>query len=216
MIKRPTWILLILLILAIGSYFFFKSHPSASSVATPTALGDKFIFTTADGTLQTLLISDNQGNTFQMLRDPSGTWVITKPTTGVADQSLASAADTQVGALRILTTLDTQPDPTTIQLSNPAHTMEMGFSTKAQHQLEIGALTPTSSGYYVRVDGGTIYVISKAGIDALLNLLTAPPFPATATPTPVTATPTPVTATPISVTATPPPAADTETPTPTP
>ena len=55
-------------------------------------------------------------------------------------------------------------------------------------------MTPTSSGYYVRFDGGKIYVIEQSGIDALLNLLTAPPFPATATPVATaetTSTPTP-------------------------
>ena len=64
----------------------------------------------------------------------------------------------------------------------PADTMELGFVNGANHKIEVGNLTPTSSGYYVRFDGGKIYVIEKSGIDALLNLLTAPPFPATATP----------------------------------
>ena len=65
----------------------------------------------------------------------------------------------------------------------------LGFVSGSTHKIEVGNLTPTSSGYYVRFDGGKIYVIAQSGIDALLNLLTSPPFPATATPV---ATPVPI------------------------
>ena len=47
-------------------------------------------------------------------------------------------------------------------------------------------MTPTGSGYYVRYDDGKIYVISQSGIDAILKLLNAPPYPATETPNPTT------------------------------
>jgi hypothetical protein len=43
-------------------------------------------------------------------------------------------------------------------------------------------MTPISSGYYICYDGRKIYVIEQAGIDALLSLLHACPFPAAATP----------------------------------
>jgi hypothetical protein len=72
--------------------------------------------------------------------------------------------------------------------------MELGFVNGTSHKIEVGNLSPTGSGYYVRFDGEKIYVIEKSGIDAILNLLTAPPFPATATPVPTpetTITPTP-------------------------
>ena len=183
MIKRSTWILLILLILVIGAYFLIKKLPSASSTATPTALGNNFLITKADGTLQNLQIVDTQGHSVQILRNSSGTWMVAQPTVGIADQALASAADTQVGALLIITTLDPQPSLDTVQLSHPADTIELTFSTGIKHTIEIGSLTPTVSGYYVRLDSGNIYVVSRAGIDSLLNLLTAPPYPATETPT---------------------------------
>ncbi len=123
---------------------------------------------------------------FQMQRDFSKTWVITAPSTGIADQALAGAAETQVGALRIVTTLDPAPEAGAVGLVHPAFTFELGFVSGANHKLEIGDLTPTSSGYYVRYDGAKTLVIGQAGIDALLKLLTAPPFPTTATPSATT------------------------------
>jgi hypothetical protein len=194
MVKRSTWILLAILALAVGAYFFIKNRPSKVNTLTPTPTGDSFLITQADGVLQSLRISRNKGNNFQMQRDLSKTWVITAPTSGEADQGLAGAAETQVGALSIITILETPPAPSAVGLSVPAYTMELGFVSGASHKIEVGNMTPTSSGYYVRFDGGKIFVIEQSGIDALLNLLTAPPFPATATPVPTTestSTPTP-------------------------
>jgi hypothetical protein len=200
MIKRPTWILLVILALVIVAYFMIKSHTAATSTEpTPTALGNNFLITQADGKLQRLHIFDNQNRIFQMQRDTSATWIITFPTPGAADQSLAEAAATQVGALRIVTTLDNQLNLGDAGLDSPLYTIELTFSSGIQHVIQIGTLTPTNSGYYVRYDAGNLYVISQSGIDALLNLLTTPPFPATATPVPTvaeTATPTLEVATP--------------------
>jgi hypothetical protein len=193
MIKRPTWILLVILVLAVGAYFFIENRPSKINASTPTATAGSFLITQAQGVLQSLHIVDNKGDTFQMQRDLSKAWVVTAPSSGPADQGLAGAAETQVGALSIVTTLNTPPTLSDIGLAVPADTIDLVFVNGTSHTMEIGNLTPTSSGYYVRFDGGKIYVIEKSGIDSLLNLLTNPPFPPTPTPLPTpetTGTPT--------------------------
>ncbi len=190
MVKRSTWIVLAILALAVGVYFLLKNQPLKAKTISPTPTGGSYLITKADGVLQSLFISDNKGNTFKMQRDLSKSWVITAPTSGAADQGLASAAETQVGALSIVTILNSPPALSAVGLAVPFHTMELGFVSGTSHKIEIGDLTPTGSGYYLRFDGGKIYVIEKSGLDAVLNLLTAPPFPATATPD-TTSTPTP-------------------------
>ncbi len=182
MVKRPTWILLVILALLIGVYFLIKNHSLKSAESTPTPSGNDFLVTQSDGVLQSLRISDQKGDNFQMQRDLSKTWVITAPTSSVADQGLAGAAETQVGALSIVTTLVAPPVLGDVGLGTPAYTIELGFVNGASHKIEVGNLTPTSSGYYVRYDGGEIYVISQSGIDPLLKMLIAPPYPATETP----------------------------------
>ena len=181
MIKRPTWILLIVLILAAGTYLLLKVHPLKSAQPTPTLAGNAFLITQADGLLQSLRISDGKGNIFQMQKDLSKSWVITSPTTGKADQGLAGAAESQVGALSIVTSLSS-PDLAATGLDVPAYTMNVTFVSGMSHKIEVGNLTPTSSGYYIRFDGTKIYIVGQSGIDALSNLLKAPPFPATPTP----------------------------------
>jgi hypothetical protein len=182
MVKRSTWIVLAILALVIGVFFLVRGKSAQTGKLTPTPTQSSYLITPADGVLQSLRIYDNAGNNFRMQRDLSKAWVITAPTSGAADQGLAGGAETQAGALRILLALDSPPAPVSMGLIDAAHTMEMGFVNGKSHKIEVGNLTPTNSGYYVRFDGRKIYVISQSGIDALTNLLKAPPFPATATP----------------------------------
>ena len=194
MVKRSTWILLVILALVVGAYFLIESRPSKVIALTPTATGGSFLIPQVEGVLQSLHIIDNKGNNFQMQRDLSKSWVITAPTSGAADQGLAGAAETQVGSLSIVNTLNTPPDLNAVGLTIPAYTIDLVFVNGTSHKIEVGNLTPTSSGYYIRFDGKKIYVIEQSGIDSLLNLLKTPPFPATATPVPTsesTSTPTP-------------------------
>lgn len=194
MIKRSTWILLVILAVVLVAYFVIKNRlPATSTTATPTALGDNYLVTKSDGTLQSLRISDNKNNVVQMQRDASGTWVVTLPTPAAADQALAGAAETQVGALRVVTILNNQLSLVDAGLETPSYTIDLTFTSGLKHVIQVGTLTPTNSGYYVRYDSGNLFVVSQAGIGALLNLLTAPPYVATATSVPtieVTATPT--------------------------
>jgi len=184
MIKTSTWILLLFLALIVIAFFIVKNHSANFIEATPTLLGNNFLVTQADGTLQSLRIYDQQDHSVQMHRDTNGMWIVTQPTSGPADQSLAAAAETQVVSLRIVTTLDDQLPLVEAGLNSPAYAIELTFIGGGKHVIHVGMLTPTSSGYYVRYDGDSLYVVSQPGIDALLNLLSAPPYSTTETPVP--------------------------------
>lgn len=201
MVRRPAWILLVILALVVGVYIFIKPQASKGNRDTPTPTSNTYLISQADGALQSLRIYGNKGDNFHMQRDLSKTWVITAPKSGVADQGLAGAAEAQVGALRVVTILENPPVASTIGLNDPAYTMDLGFVNNTSHIIEVGSITPTNSGYYIRFDKDTIYIIEQSGIAALLTLLASPPFPATGTPSPIvepTSAPTTVLATPTS------------------
>ena len=197
MIRRSTWILLAVLALFIGAYFYLKAHPLQfyTSTPTPTAAVISFLINKDNDTLTKVVITDAPGNTFQMGRDAAGNWAITKPKSAAADQSQAEAAETQFFALKVVTTLETSPSLDVIGLNPPAYTISLEFSSNRQQVLEVGGLTPTSSGYYIQLEG-KVYVVSQYSIDAVVKLLQNPPYLATPTPVPGTETPIPTTATP--------------------
>ena len=191
MIKRPTWIVLILLVLALGGYFFLRSHPQKSGTPTPTAAGSTFLLPANGPKLRSIRINDQQNNVSLIERDSSGNWNVILPTRAPADQGAAEAAETQVGALSIVTKLATTPAQTAMGLDTPADVIKLVYQDGTQHTIEVGSKTPTGSGYYVRFDGKSLYVISMDGIDPLLQMLSSPPYVPTATPIPPTETPTP-------------------------
>jgi hypothetical protein len=182
MIKRSTLFMLVIFIITFTVYLLLRSRISTTAnEATPTPTTHTYLIMPADGRLEALRIVDNDHHETQIQRSTTGLWEILLPRLGTVNQTLASAAETQIGALKVVSTLNTSPELKDIGLDLASYTMTLIFTGGKQHILEIGASTPTRSGYYVRVDGNSIYIISQDGINALVNLVTSPPYAATET-----------------------------------
>lgn len=201
MICRSTWILLVLLVALVGFAFYLtdrkaKQQASTTPTAAPgSASSSAVLFSSAEGTPSDIKLQDLTGKSVDVARNESGVWVLKAPTDAPADQASAEAAATQVSSLRVLSSVQLGFD--IVGLDKPSYTAKLTFSGGKTHALAIGAQTPIQDGYYTSLDGGPVRIVDKQGIDALLQLLTQPPYVATLTPA-VTATETAaaVTATP--------------------
>jgi hypothetical protein len=77
-------------------------------------------------------------------------------------------------------------DPGLVGLREPEYILTIKFDTGKERTVHIGVVTPTESGYYVQDSaGGAVLIITKNSVDALLSLLTSPPYAETPTPSPV-------------------------------
>src|SRR5271157_3791816 len=188
MIRRNTWILLIILVLLVGGAFYFNNQKkNSASAATPTP-AQTFLFTSHDGNPTDIKIAYTAGNSVELARNSTGTWVLKAPTADAANQSQAEAAATQLTSLNLLGNVQIGLD--VVGLDKPTYTMTITFDSAKTHKVLIGSVNPIQTGYYVQVDGGPVQVADKSGIDALVGMLTAPPYLATLTPT-ITLTPVP-------------------------
>jgi hypothetical protein len=188
MIRRNTWILLVALAVLIGAALYFNNQKKTSTnAATPTP-AQAFLFTSQDGNPTDIKIEDNAGHSVEIARNSTGTWVLKAPTADAANQSQAEAAATQVTSLNLLGNVQIGLD--VVGLDKPTYTMTITFDSGKTHKLLIGSVNPIETGYYVQLDGGPVQVVDKSGIDALIGMLTAPPYLATLTPT-ITLTPVP-------------------------
>jgi hypothetical protein len=186
MIRRNTWILLVLLVALVGFYFWLKDRQAKqAALATPTP-GVITLFSAAAGTPTDIKLESALGSVVDFGRDQSGTWVVKAPSVAAANQANAEAAAIQVGALRVLANIQLGPD--VVGLDKPSNTMTVTYVGGQTHKLLVGSVTPIQNGYYAQLDGGPIQVVDKIGMDALLGLLTNPPYLATLTPS---ASPTP-------------------------
>lgn len=180
MIRRNTWILLLILAALIGFAYYLKAQKAKTeAAATPAAPQSTALFGPEQGLVSDILIETAIGESVEIGRDATGQWVLKKPINVPADQSLAESAASQVQALEVVSNLQIGLD--VVGLDKPGITMTLGFTGGRQHILTIGSVTPIQTGYYARLDGGQVLILSKDSIDALLKLLTNPPLAATPT-----------------------------------
>lgn len=142
------------------------------------------------------------GTHVEVQKNQQGTWLVMDIPSEEADQSKVSAVVNSLAKMQIYSDFGEDKNPEEFNLEKPLYKLTVKTAEAKTFVLEIGAATPTGTGYYVRMEGTKKIVgVRSSFLSAVIDFLTNKPLPATATPT-STITPT--------VTLTP-----TETPTPT-
>ncbi len=204
MIKRNTWILLGIFVVVLGFAVYYQNSPKKPAVtATPTP-GTTELFKAVDEKLiNTLRVEAASGKAVALGRDAKGVWTVTEPKGGPTDVTQAETAVSQLLALQSISSLDPTSDLGIFGLSKPSYTVTITMNGGTKYILYIGDVTPTQNGYYVRLNQGAPDIVNKDSIDAMLGMLTNPPFVATptssASQTPTAGTPSAATATPQAV-----------------
>jgi hypothetical protein len=189
--KRVSWILLILLAIAVGVYFLLKYRANTSTAeSTGMPVVTNYLVQETENTLTGIRMYDQDYHIVALERNSGGFWDVTVPVPGTADQALATEAETQINALEITTVIEQVSSLADFGLDFPAYTIKLVFTNDIKHKIEVGNSTPTGSGYYVRLDDLSIYVVSQYSLDAVLTLISNPPYLPTATPTAIIDLPT--------------------------
>jgi len=175
--RRSTVVYLLLLLVLAGLYYYLNHREQPADIAATLAPESQisYLFTADDGLPTSIRIEAKTGETVEVARGADEAWALILPIQAKADQAAAEAAASQVTTLHIL---DNVPDidPEIVGLSVPEYTLIIRFTSGVERKAEIGVITPTESGYYVRNADGEIVIISKSSLDSLLGLLTNPPY----------------------------------------
>jgi hypothetical protein len=185
--RRSTIVFLLLFIVLAGIYYYLNNRPEAaeSSITPEPTIQISYLFAPEDGLPTSIRIESKAGETVEVTRNAENAWALILPTEASADQGSVEAAASQVTTMRVLERLADTPVEA-IGLDIPEYKMVLKFTTGVERTVEIGVLTPTESGYYVRANGNEIVIVSKSAVDPLLGLLSNPPYAATETPPPPT------------------------------
>lgn len=189
--SAATWAAVFVLVFLIAATVYINQQQERAEAESPTvaAQEENFVFENKE-TLVSLKIETAEGETVLLARNEENVWALKLPTEAEADQGLAEAAASQVNALRIVNEI--QADPFSLGLDAPAFVITVEFQGGATHRLEVGEKTPTGNGYYARLDNQKTFIAAAAGIDALINLISNPPYVNTPTSVPAaTSTPLP-------------------------
>ena len=185
MIRRSTVVSIVLLLVLAGAYAYLNNREQPAdpeSTAEPgTEVAQAYLFAAEDGTPTSIRIESKTGDTVEVARGADNAWELTQPVEAPADQAAAEAAATQITTIRIL---DNVPDidPKIVGLETPEAVLTVKFTNGGERTADIGVITPTESGYYVRSPEGKVVIVSRSAIDSLLGILIAPPYLETPTP----------------------------------
>jgi hypothetical protein len=203
MIRRSTVVYIVLLLLLAGVYYYLNNREQPAEIELTLEPGTEeatpsYLFTAEEGAPTSIHIESKTGESVEVARGEDNAWTLTQPREAAADQAAAEAAASQVTTMRVV---DTVPDldPSIVGLQDPEYVLTVKFTGGEERTVDIGVITPTESGYYVRDTADKTVIISRSAIDSLLGLLTNPPYLETPTPASVT----PEASTPSSETATP-------------
>ena len=186
MIRRSTVVYIVLLLVLAGAYYYLNNREQPADIeltVEPTSEAS-YLFTAEEGTPTSIRVESKAGETVEVTRGEDNAWALTQPDEAKADQAAAEAAASQITTMRIV---DTVPDvdPGIVGLEDPEYVLTIKFTSGGERTVDVGVITPSESGYYVR-DGEAVVIVSRSAIDSLLGLLTNPPYLETPTPSPGT------------------------------
>ena len=180
MIRRSTWILLLVFAILAGFAFFFQRYQSNkadnSATQTPTST-PQMAFNLNGAQVNEITISDSSGNSLDLVRDEAGAlWTISDVPKGQVDASKIESASTQLFVAEVQETITQTLPLDSIGLVPPAYHLTMTLSNGAKLSTEVGDQTPIGSGYYVRVNSGQVIIVGKTALDEIIKFLSEPPL----------------------------------------
>ncbi len=194
MVRRSTWILLIVFVVLAGSTYMFQRYQSQKSenaaTATPTTPPVK-VYNLSGDQVSDITIADSSGKKIDLYRDQaSKKWAIADVPVGQADSIQIDSVSAELFDLTAKETFTQTPPLDSVGLITPTNIITITATDGSQTVTDIGSQTPTGNGYYLRVNSGQVLIVEKLVVDDILHLLTNPPLLPTPTPE-VTATETP-------------------------
>jgi hypothetical protein len=181
-IRRSTWIILLVFLAILGGGLYFQKYQSDKQAQVTPTSEFKLLFAEVDKSQITAFeINDSQERKLVIAKDQSGSWTVAGYTAEDADPTGIDTMLTQITSLSVMSDLEAAPALDVMGLTKPAYVFKVTSEDGQQKTVYIGKLTPTKRGYYVRFEEGNPVVVGKNAVDNLINLLDNPPI---ATPVP--------------------------------
>jgi hypothetical protein len=186
MVRRTTWIVLIVFVFVAGFAWVFQRYQSSkvdiTNTVTPTT-PPAYLYDLTNNEVDEIKISDQTGNMIDLYHDPVlSKWAVANVPADQADSFQIESVSAQLFSLQAQDSLTEIPPLDSIGLATPAYTITMTTKDGMEITTVIGTETAIGSGYYIRVDSGPVVIVGKTALDNILDLLKNPPLLPTETP----------------------------------
>lgn len=175
MIRKQTWILLGVFIIALVGTILLENNPDlVKSSQTPTTSPTSpamMLEGWQSNDIAWMEFLDGQGNQLRIMKNSEGKWVIDSESGDAVDAGTVEEIRSQIAAAQTIAHLDPGYDTDAIGLSIPVYTLTVRNIQGQESVIQIGQMTPTQTGYYVKVDNSAPVVVSKLAIDNIVDKL---------------------------------------------
>ena len=175
MIRRSTWILLVLFAVSLAGAWLWQRSEEQKAEQEPTPTARAMLLELDTPQIRDIKIENAQGARLYLRRIGGGSWIMTEPERQNLDSQIMAGKLDQIVLMSALNTLTDPPGAAQIGLEPPAYIITVTDEDGRDHKLEVGAVTPTQSGYYLRMNG-VVYVVSNINIDELVGMMANPPI----------------------------------------
>src|SRR5262245_48813900 len=160
MIRRSTVVYIVLLLALAGAYYYLNHREKTADIEVTAEPSSEvsYLFTAQDGAPSSIQLESKAGQFVEVARGADNAWTVRQPMEAKADQAAAEAAASQVSTMSIL---DVVPDvdPKLVGLETPEYILKVKFTNGVERTIDIGVITPSESGYYVRETNGKVMII---------------------------------------------------------
>jgi hypothetical protein len=182
MIRRTTWIVLAVFLLALGAALFWQRRQDQQAAeATPAATAEVLV-DLAGREVAGLQFSGAAGEELEIEKGLDSSWVVVAPAGNEADQARLEQLIGDLSGLQVTAKLDTTPGLASLGLNPARYRLAVLFEDGNQAVIYIGDRTPIQDGYYAYREGDQVVVVGAFGVDTLLDYLTTPPVLSPPTP----------------------------------
>jgi len=173
MIRRSTWILLGVFLLLLAGTIYLSRTGNLSVLPEETPVPTKSpVFSLDTGQITALKIEKPGSQVVQIDQSADASWMVTLPPGSPVSTEQVDTAVGTVNTWTVQNELSVPPPMDAMGLATPAYVITFTSDTGQTRFVNVGNLTPTSSGYYIQVDGGPPVVVSKTSIDPFIQLWT--------------------------------------------
>lgn len=183
MIRKQTWILLVIFLILAGGAFYLQKNPIkslANVTPSPTPQASVLKGWLASDIMQIEYKNDNN-ETLQLEQDAQGYWVL-QPNGLTVDLGKVEEIRTQIVDLQVITNLDPGYDLSGTGLDAPTGVLTITNKDGKKAEIRIGAKTPTGTSYYLKVDDEAPTVCNSGAVNTLVGLLSLQNLNPTPTP----------------------------------
>lgn len=179
MIRRSTWILLLVFVLLIiGTVYIQRRESNTEANATPTIEADTPFLVIPEGVdIVGVRIMNESGDVVDISRqNASNEWSVANQDDGIVDNDRITTALSRLQSVNIKAELEDDTPLEVLGLASPDYTITLRLSADNQLKVYVGSVTIASDSYYSLVDNGSALVVSKSGLDAVIGFLEDPPI----------------------------------------